>query len=158
MSKQIVLKKVKKSVNFLKLGFSAFLTMRSRSRSRERKHSRHRSRSRSPQGSRRKEKNRNYEVKKEHHRHRHHDDHEGEHHRTKVKSEPFEDNRKSFGAAGKVENEEEIKEPEKPSFELSGALMQDTNVFNGVVIKYDILFFQISVLDFFLVKKFVKLK
>ena len=117
----------------MKLGFSAFLTMRSRSRSRERKHSRHRSRSRSPQGSRRKEKNRNYEVKKEHHRH--HDDHEGEHHRTKVKSEPFEDNRKSFGAAGKVENEEEIKEPEKPSFELSGALMQDTNVFNGVVIK-----------------------
>ena len=52
-----------------------------------------------------------------------------------MKSEPFEDNRKSFGAAGKVENEEEIKEPEKPSFELSGALMQDTNVFNGVVIK-----------------------
>ena len=102
--------------------------MRSRSRSRERKYSRHRSRSRSPQGSRKKERNSRSDVKKEP-RH-HHDDHEGER------------CHKNFG--GKVENEEEQKEPEKPSFELSGALMQDTNVFNGVVIKY-VIFFSSSV-------------
>eukprot|EP00093_Oithona_nana_P000951 00951.XXX_983_156_1 [CDS] Oithona nana genome sequencing. len=109
--------------------------MRSRSRSRERKYSRHRSRSRSPQGSRKKERNSRSDVKKEP-RH-HHDDHEGGRcHRTKVKSEPPEDDRRHKNFGGKVENEEEQKEPEKPSFELSGALMQDTNVFNGVVIKY----------------------
>jgi len=48
----------------------------------------------------------------------------------------LEEESKKFGRPSVPTNEEEQKEPEKPSFELSGNLMQDTNVFNGVVIKY----------------------
>ena len=51
---------------------------------------------------------------------------------TRIKSEPKENSEPS--AFGGVKSEDD-KEPEKPSFALSGKLMEDTNVFNGVVIK-----------------------
>ena len=105
--------------------------MRSRSRSRERTsfRRRSRSRSRSPRKTRpedRRDKDATF-IKKER---------TEDKYRSRVKSEPIEDESKKFGKPSKPMNEEEQKEPEKPSFELSGNLMQDTNVFNGVVIKY----------------------
>lgn len=107
--------------------------MRSRSRSRDRDR---RPRSRSPTRSKyrrdddRKSSEKPY-VKREPRtndrndrpRERHQDD------QVRVKSEP-----KDSKGFGKVP-EEDIKEPEKPTFELSGKLLEDTNVFNGVVIK-----------------------
>ena len=36
----------------------------------------------------------------------------------------------------KVKEEENVEDKEGPNFEVSGKLMEDTNVFNGVVIKY----------------------
>ena len=54
----------------------------------------------------------------------------------RIKSEPNESkwDKVDFGSKQKVK-EEAPKEPEKPSMELSGKLLEDTNVFNGVVIK-----------------------
>ena len=103
--------------------------MRSRSRSRDRGSFRRRSRSRSPRSSKPHEHRRDKDapfIKKER---------SEDKYRSKVKSEPIEDESKKFGKPTVPTNEEEQKEPEKPSFELSGNLMQDTNVFNGVVIK-----------------------
>ncbi len=103
---------------------------RSRSRSRERQR---RSRSRSPGG-------RSKPFKDE----RRHD-------RQQIKKEKsrsdFEDassrrfkaegNSRGFGKPIKDEtnDSEDTEEAQKPSFELSGKLMEDTNVYNGVVIK-----------------------
>lgn len=38
--------------------------------------------------------------------------------------------------ANSTENEGQTKEKEKPNFQLSGTLLEDTNTFRGVVIKY----------------------
>merc|ERR1711997_939600 len=53
----------------------------------------------------------------------------------RVKSEPTENVKKGFGSS-QTEKDEPGKEPKKPSMALSGKLMEDTNVFNGVVINY----------------------
>ena len=116
--------KIEHSLSFCSLVFCS--KMRSRSRSRDHKY---RSKSRSPQRSRPHKDRRREEGSKHHVKKERHDDRD---HRTKVKSEPRDEDRKDFG---KDVKEEEPKEPEKANFELSGALMQDTNVFNGVVIK-----------------------
>lgn len=66
------------------------------------------------------------------HRHRKRkDDHREKRKEEKVKSEP------DFGAIVKVESNNPVPaEKEAPNFEVSGKLLEDTNVFNGVVIKY----------------------
>lgn len=100
---------------------------RSRSRSRERDR---RPRSRSPRSRSHKEDRRGENkpfIKKEH---------TIEHDRrkevpAKIKTEPRDDDKR-----GKFKKDDEpVAEPEKPSFALSGKLMEDTNVYNGVVIK-----------------------
>ena len=110
--------------------------MRSRSRSRDRASFRRRSRSRSPRSSRPHENRRDKDapfIKKERSEDKYRSKVKVE--PSKVKNEPVEEESKKFGRPSVPTNEEEQKEPEKPSFELSGNLMQDTNVFNGVVIK-----------------------
>jgi len=64
----------------------------------------------------------------------------------RVKSEPNENEKKSFGNSQEIDKkgfgnpptvkEETTNDPEKPSMALSGKLMEDTNMFNGVVINY----------------------
>lgn len=99
--------------------------MRSRSRSRERDR---RPRSRSPTRTKyRKEDSRKggefikREPRTNDRPRNHHED------QVRVKSEPKDS--KGFG------KDDDNKEPEKPTFELSGKLLEDTNVYNGVVIK-----------------------
>jgi len=126
--------------------------MGSRSHSRERE--RHRSRSpvarSKPHREDRKGKSKHH-VKKEHHRDKHSDDYDKKGPRRdqefrvksepdrdpeiRVKSEPHDQDKKTFGSTQNSKEEAE-KEPEKPSMALSGKLLEDTNVFNGVVIKY----------------------
>jgi len=138
--------------------------MGNRSHSRERE--RHRSRSpvarSKPHRDERKGKSKHH-VKKEHHRDKHSDDYDRKVPRrdpdirvksepdrvpenriksepnrvpeNRIKSEPNDQDKKTFGSTQNA-NEEEAKEPEKPSMALSGKLLEDTNVFNGVVIKY----------------------
>ncbi len=43
---------------------------------------------------------------------------------------------RNLGNPSRPTDEDSNAEPDKPTFELSGKLMEDTNVFNGVVIKY----------------------
>jgi len=136
--------------------------MGNRSHSRERE--RHRSRSpvarSKPHRDERKGKSKHH-VKKEHHRDKHSDDYDRKVPRrdpdtrvksdpdtrvktepdrvpeNRIKSEPNDQDKKTFGLGSTQNvNEEEEKEPEKPSMALSGKLLEDTNVFNGVVIKY----------------------
>jgi len=133
--------------------------MRSRSRSNERRrqrsHSRDRKRSRSrDRKDRRKDRNREHErhgnekIKREDSdRHRIKSEpradvkskwEDSDQSRQRIKPEPRDEDRSKFG---KIKNEEvesvgaEV-DAEKPSFALSGKLLEDTNVFNGVVIKY----------------------
>ena len=120
--------------------------MGSRSKSRERE--RHRSRSPTSRTKSHKDERRgkSHYVKKEP------DDDHGKARRReqeiRVKSEPTENVKKGFSSSqterendkkafgsSQTEKDEPGKEPEKPSMALSGKLMEDTNVFNGVVIK-----------------------
>ena len=106
--------------------------------------SRERDRSRSPLA--RSKHNRDDERRgksvKSHHVKKEYDDHDKRRHDPPVKSEPnervkphFKDDEKrdTFGSSEK--KEEDVADVEKPNMALSGALMEDTNVFNGVVIK-----------------------
>ena len=132
--------------------------MRSRSRSNERRrqrsHSRDRKRSRSrDRKDRRKDRNREHEShgnekikREEYDRHRIKSEpradvrskwEDSDQSRQRIKSEPRDEDGRKFG---KIKNEEEESvaadvDAEKPSFALSGKLLEDTNVFNGVVIK-----------------------
>jgi len=128
--------------------------MGSRSHSRERE--RHRSRSPVARSKTHRDERKGkskHHVKKEHHRDKYSEDYDKKVPRrdpdvriktepdrvpeVRIKSEPNESkwDKVDFGSKQKVK-EEAPKEPEKPSMELSGKLLEDTNVFNGVVIKY----------------------
>ncbi|XP_015266375.1 PREDICTED: smad nuclear-interacting protein 1 [Gekko japonicus] len=56
-------------------------------------------------------------------------------HRQLLEASGDEENRNT-GKPGSKNTEKESENKEKPSFELSGALLEDTNTFRGVVIKY----------------------
>lgn len=107
-----------------------------RMESRERR--RHRSRSRSPRRDREKVTSIKKEPSNDSRRRSHKDDDDRRRPTDKYPVKKEEDGaNRGFGRPGDKPAEEEVKEPEKPSFALSGKLMEDTNVFNGVVIKYD---------------------
>ena len=125
-----------------------FSTIKMGSRSKSRERERHRSRSPTSRSKSHKDERRgkSHYVKKEP------DDDHGKARRRepeiRVKSEPTENVKKGFSSSqterendkkafgsSQTEKDEPGKEPEKPSMALSGKLMEDTNVFNGVVIK-----------------------
>jgi len=126
-----------------------FSTIKMGSRSKSRERERHRSRSPTSRSKSHKDERRG----KSHHVKKEPDDDHGKARRRepeiRVKSEPTENVKKGFGSSqterendkkafgsSQTEKDEPGKEPEKPSMALSGKLMEDTNVFNGVVINY----------------------
>lgn len=125
--------------------------MRSRSRSVERRRRRsnsrdrkRRSRSRSREHKYRKEDQRDRQnFQNQRHNERRDEKKRSDHTRSndnsqvRIKSEPRADESNKFGRAEmKKEDNENSNEPEKPNMAVSGKLLEDTNVFNGVVIKY----------------------
>merc|ERR1711863_48755 len=127
------------------------LDMRSRSRSVERRRRRsnsrdrkRRSRSRSREHKYRKEDQRDRQkFQNQRHNERRDEKKRSDHTRSndnsqvRIKSEPRADESNKFGRAEmKKEDNENSNEPEKPNMAVSGKLLEDTNVFNGVVIKY----------------------
>jgi len=125
--------------------------MRSRSRSVERRRrrsnsrDRKRSRSRSREHKYRKEdqKDRRSFQNQRHNNDRRDERKQSDHTRsnvnsqTRIKSEPRAGESSKFGKQEvKNEDNEDSNEPEKPNMSVSGKLLEDTNVFNGVVIKY----------------------
>lgn len=133
--------------NYLPSDEISRLKMGSRSGSRDRQ--RHRTRSRSPRPRSTSGKDRDLQRNRHHDKpHVKQDDRNRDRDRLKmsgansenvrVKAESSGDSNRRFGDGQTTSVEEPDAEPEaeKPSFALSGKLMEDTNVFNGVVIKF----------------------